>query len=524
MLPGIRRIVRGVPAIIASAVLLLLALAPLQSHAQFGIGPAGPPRIGSPGAGPPNVGGPSVGFPDTPNRSATPDISRAPPLPGTRSPDPLRGVDSQVRPRDTVTNTLSGPVRDVPGALSRIPDARPAPARQGQRRPSGVPPASERRFLAEEVVVSLPSNLSASALNALAQRHQLTLLDSQTVRLAGRTYHRMRIGDGRSVRDVIRALERDAGVTAAQPNYRYALQQPAGLPAAATREIWNQYSLGKLHIPQAHRYAAGSGVRVAIIDSGVDAAHDELAGVIESTFDAIGSSEPPHPHGTAIAGAIAAKARLKGVAPAARILAVRAFDGSNKGADGTTLAILRGIDWAVAQDARVINMSFAGPQDPGIARALAAARRQGIVLVAAAGNAGPTSPPLYPAADTNVIAVTATDSEDRLFGASNRGRHVAVAAPGVELMLPSIRGGYQISSGTSFAAAHITGIVALLLELKPDMKPDAVRRALEATARDLGPAGRDNLYGAGLADAYRAILSLDAGRARAAPVGASAAR
>ena len=256
----------------------------------------------------------------------------------------------------------------------------------------------------------------------------------------------------------------------------------------------------------------------------IDAAHHELAGVIEATFDAVGSKEPAHAHGTAIAGAIAAKARLQGIAPAARILAIRAFDGSNKGADGTTLTILRSIDWAVAQGARVVNMSFAGPQDPGIARALAAAKKKGIVLVAAAGNAGPSSPPLYPAADANVVAVTATDAEDRLFNASNRGRHVAVAAPGVEIMAPAPGGGYQISSGTSFAAAHISGIVALLLELKPSLSPDAVRKVLEATAKDLGPAGRDSQFGAGLADAHRAILSVNAGQARAAPVSASATR
>jgi subtilisin family serine protease len=205
-------------------------------------------------------------------------------------------------------------------------------------------------------------------------------------------------------------------------------------------------------------------------------------------------------------------------------LAIRAFDGTNKDADGTTLTILRSIDWAVAEGARVINMSFAGPQDPGIARALAAAKKKGVVLVAAAGNAGPNSPPLYPAADANVIAVTATDAEDRLFDASNRGRHVAIAAPGVEIMAPAPRGGYQISSGTSFAAAHISGVVALLLELKPSLNPDAVRKVLETTAKDLGPAGRDSQFGAGLADAYRAILAVNAGQARATPASASATR
>ena len=151
--------------------------------------------------------------------------------------------------------------------------------------------------------------------------------------------------------------------------------------------------------------------------------------------------------------------------------------------ESTTLAILKGIDWAVARGARVINMSFAGPQDPEIARALAAARRKGVLLVAAAGNAGPQSPPLYPAADPNVIAVTATDADDRLLKVANRGRHIALAAPGVDIVLPATGGGYQVSSGTSVAAAHVSGIAALLLELKPGLAPDAARKILQSTAR-----------------------------------------
>jgi subtilisin family serine protease len=280
--------------------------------------------------------------------------------------------------------------------------------------------------------------------------------------------------------------------------------------------------LDKLEIPKAHRYAAGTGVLVAIIDTGVDTMHPEIAGAVAGSFDALNSNGPPDAHGTAIAGAIAAHDRLEGIAPAVRILAIRAFDGSKTGGDGTTLSILRGIDWAVGHGARIINMSFAGPQDPVIARALGAAKSKGIVLVAAAGNAGPDSPPLYPAADANVIAVTATDPADRLLGRANRGHHIAVAAPGVDILLPVPDGRYQISSGTSFAAAHITGVVALLLEVKPGLSPDAVRKVLESTAKDLGPKGRDDLFGAGLADAYRAILALDGGKSRAAPVSASA--
>ena len=169
-------------------------------------------------------------------------------------------------------------------------------------------------------------------------------------------------------------------------------------------------------------------------------------------------------------------------------------------------------------------MSFAGPNDPEIARALAAARQKGVVLVAAAGNAGPKSAPLYPAADPSVIAVTATDADDNLLAAANRGRHIAVAAPGVDILGPAAGGGYQMSTGTSVAAAHISGVVALLLALQPTMAPEAVRKLLLSTALDLGPKGRDDQFGSGLADPYRAIVSLKAANiSRIKPAEASAA-
>jgi len=311
-------------------------------------------------------------------------------------------------------------------------------------------------------------------------------------------------------------------VSGAQPNYRFTLQQQNG-PTNSLQA--DQYALAKLKTPQAHRLATGSKMLIAVIDSGIDTSHPEIAGQVADSFDAVDSIDIAHSHGTAMAGAIIAHARLTGTAPAARILAVRAFDGSGASAEGTTLTILRALDWAVARGARVINMSFAGPNDPEIALGLAAAQRKGVVLVAAAGNLGPKSPPLYPAADPNVIAVTATDAQDQLLAVASRGRHIAVAAPGVDILAPAPGGGYQLSTGTSIAAAQVSGVAALLLELQPGLKPDALRKILLSTATDLGPKGRDEQFGAGLTDANRAILALNAASAaRPKPTNVSAAR
>jgi subtilisin family serine protease len=306
-------------------------------------------------------------------------------------------------------------------------------------------------------------------------------------------------------------------VRTAQPNYRFTLAQS---PQPADRQqvdLSVQYAPAKLHLDEAHRLATGERVLVAVIDSAIDTSHPEIADAVAGRFDAIVPSGPINPHGTGMAGAIVARSRLTGVAPGARLLAVRAFNGDEQKAEATTVSILTGIDWAVAHGARVINMSFAGPYDPDIARGLEAARKQGTVLVAAAGNAGPKSPPLYPGADKNVIAVTAVDSTNQLLSAANRGRYVAVAAPGVRVIVPSPQGGYQLSTGTSVAAAEVSGIAALLIEMRPAITPDEVRKVLQSTALDLGPKGLDEQYGAGLADAQRAVESLGASAIRAAP-------
>ena len=126
----------------------------------------------------------------------------------------------------------------------------------------------------------------------------------------------------------------------------------------------------------------------------------------------------------------------------------------------------------------------------------------GVILIAAAGNAGPRAPALYPAADPHVIAVTATDVDDRLFTGANRGSHVAIAAPGVDILVPAPAGEYQVTTGTSVATAHISGVVALMLERNAKLTPADVRKILAASAKRIGPS---NQFGAGLVDPVRAI-------------------
>jgi len=472
--------------------------------------------------------------PDLPGDPCKPSRTRLvrcvvnPGHPGGDHPGGVQGprgpILTPVGPANPIIVTTQPPA----SGIGSLPPSGPGP-QVVRRAGTGIPPLNEQRYVPNEVVIELAAAVTNQQSYALARHHRLTRLQSTAFQLGGTTLVRWRITDRRSVPAVVRDLETDPMVLSVQPNYLFALQDQTAIPAAPSEGDPAQYILDKMHLPQAHELAKGK-VLVAVIDSGVDIKHPDLVGDIAGTFDALGTGLKPHAHGTAIAGAIAAHGRLMGAAPAAQILAVRAFSGDGGPDDGNTFAIMTGMDWAVSHGARVINMSFAGPRDPGIARSIAAAHDKGVVLVAAAGNKGAKSPPLFPAADSNVIAVTATDANDQLPAFANRGGYVAVAAPGVDLMLLAPNGTLQFSSGTSFSAAYVTGTAALLLERRPDLGPETLRQALTETAHHLGAGSlgkaadraADDQSGAGLVDAYQAVLSLMPAPVDAAPIDAAA--
>ncbi|MGE0286461.1 MAG: S8 family serine peptidase [Bradyrhizobium sp.] len=357
-----------------------------------------------------------------------------------------------------------------------------------------------------ELVAEIDGAMSQEQMRALAQRHGMVLVESENFPLIDATIGLFRITNGRPRDSARRDFAADASVRGVQLNWRYRLQSGRQLAEGDPA----QYAVSKLKLPQAHRLANGMNVTIAVIDSGIDASHPELANTITDSFDALGSREGAHVHGTGIAGAIAAHGRLMGSAPEARIIAVRAFGSASGGAESSSYVIIKSLNYAVLHGAQIINMSFAGPKDILIERGIAATAARGVVLVAAAGNGGPKSPPLFPAANPNVIAVSGTDSQDRLFSASNRGVHIALAAPGTDIFLPAPDQKYQMTSGTSFSAAYVSGIVALLLERNPALKPNEVRAILTSTARDLGTPGKDELFGYGQADALAATTAATA--------------
>lgn len=459
-------------------------------------------------------------------------IARMPPAGGsTLRTGPEAGVQST---RTTISNARISPnlnspcqsaFRSADGECSASPvtsagggkgTSKGATASKGSgKQPgTGAQAAINPRTVPNELVAEIDGALSTAQTDELARRHGLERIASQNFPLLGGTIGLFRIVDRRPVDTVRRELAADGSVRSVQLNFRYFLQQQK----KASEGDPSQYAVAQLRLPQAHELARGMNVTIAVIDSGIDAKHPELANSVADTFDALGSKEGAHAHGTGIAGAIVAHARLMGSAPEARLLAIRAFGAGKSGAESTSYVILKGLDYAVEHGAQIINMSFAGPKDPMIERGVAATAARGILMVAAAGNAGAKSPPLYPAANPNVIAVSGTDAQARLFAASNRGNHIAIAAPGADIFLPAPDEKYQIASGTSFSAAYVSGVAALVMERNPALKPNDIRALLTRTARDLGAPGRDDQFGAGEADAFAAVTA--AAAAPAVPLAA----
>jgi subtilisin family serine protease len=280
-----------------------------------------------------------------------------------------------------------------------------------------------------------------------------------------------------------------------------------------------QWPLVKLGAQQAWDKDIGSTnpVTVAVLDTGVDAAHPDLAGRVRPGFDWIDLDTDPtdtHFHGTAVAGVIAAdtnnRVGVAGMSWGATILSERVLDGENGGDD---CGIAAGILDATERGADVINMSLGGPGAcPNVLQlAIDQAHNEGLVVVAAAGNEFRRGNPTNAPADCqSVLGVGATDAADRVAAFSERNATVDISAPGVHVLTTyrdpgSGRAGYAYLDGTSLSTPYVSGVAALLRSKHPTWSVAQVEDRMLRTVRDLGVKGRDNVFGAGRLDAARAL-------------------
>ncbi len=337
--------------------------------------------------------------------------------------------------------------------------------------------------------------------------------------------YRIRVARGQEVPEAQR-LARIPGVRYAEPEYRY---RAIGTVLTPNDSLYPRYQWNLPHIRADAAWEVTTGraeVVIAVVDTGVDLGHPDLASKLVSGYDFIGNDPDPQDdngHGTHVASVAAAATDngqgIAGVAWAARVMPIKALDATGT---GTSVSIAAGIQWAVENGARVINLSLGGPHASDLLReAVSTASRQGAVIVGASGNEYTQGNPVtYPAALEPVLAVAAVDDRDGHASYSNSGAYVDLAAPGGDptggndttprhwitgAYLRDSGAAYAWLAGTSQAAPHVAGAAALVLSIDPALTPDGVRRILLDSAVDVQAPGWDEFSGYGRLDVRAAV-------------------
>jgi subtilisin family serine protease len=276
-----------------------------------------------------------------------------------------------------------------------------------------------------------------------------------------------------------------------------------------------QWGLDELQIETAWVSGTGTDVDIAVVDSGVSGDHPDLAPRVGSGVAFLGSdgvarlgqgATDGNGHGTHVAGIAAAgtgdRTGTAGVAPSARIIPVRVLEANGTGSSSD---VARGITWAVDHGAEVINVSLGGGYSSAVDLAVDYAEGQGVLVVAAAGNAGPNGARNYPAALDDVLAVASHDQGGGISSFSTRGDYVDLSAPGSGIVSTYPGARWVSMTGTSMATPHVAGAAALLIAAQPELTPAQLRARLRSTATDAGPPGFDVAHGCGRLDLLDAL-------------------
>jgi hypothetical protein len=329
------------------------------------------------------------------------------------------------------------------------------------------------------------STYSRELANALSRDYGLTMITDWPVTTVGVHCVVFEVDRSRSLQEVITALGKDTRVGGVQPMQRFrVLNDPYSR---------FQPALESMQILDAHRWSTGAGVTVAVIDTGVDGGHPDLDGQVIANEDMVGAggvAAAAHDiHGTAVAGLIAALANnnegIVGVAPGAKLLAYRACwqeSENNPAATCDSFTLAKALNNAIARKPQIINLSLTGPEDPLLSILIKKALEERIIVVAAAPDQKGASAG-FPASVPGVIAVQALGNAGP-GSASVATTDAGFFAPGNKVFTTFPQRGYNFISGNSFAAAHVSGVVALMLSLKPELTLAEVAQALKQGATD----------------------------------------
>lgn len=371
-------------------------------------------------------------------------------------------------------------------------------------------PKPNQNFVPDRILALVPFDSSVATANKLAAKFGLGVAEVHPLPSLNAALIVYSLPPGSDVQAKIAQL--GPQVLMVQPDFIYQTSAAADDSLAQL-----QYGRKLIHADRVTSIS-GKGVRIAIIDTGIDTAHPALNGKVTRQIDFTGKGFTPDVHGTLLAGIIAGEQKngvgIAGVSPEAEILGIKACQPTATGiqAQCWSSTLVKGLDYAIMEKSRVVNLSLGGPPDKLLTRLVDEAVKRGTVIVAAAGNDGPRGQPSFPAALPNVVAVTAVDANEQLYPDATEGDFIQVAAPGVEIVSTSPGGKLMVSSGTSMATAFVSGTAALLLQDNPQLSPSAVQSLLQSTARHLGPPGKGPQFGSGLIDACHALIQIDPNR------------
>lgn len=375
-----------------------------------------------------------------------------------------------------------------PGHIDKATPPEPPQAATAPRiRPRFLPSHAKQdddRALRDEISVV---GLDRTRRNALRSEGFRTISTRKSETLGGREITRIALPPGMSPGEAAARVRNDYSDVIADKSHLY-------LPAARPASVHYAQDLVGLR-PS----TCPINTRIGLIDTGVGR-HPAMQRVplTQRSFAAAGS-KGNYLHGTAVASLLIGQ--LSGVeplAPGARIYSANVFAGQDGLLASNVNAIIEALDWMISKKVPVVNLSLVGPPNALLQEAIHNAARQGLILVAAGGNDGPGSPPVYPAAYDDVIAVAAVDQRARPYTNSNRGSYVEIAAPGVDIWAANMAGGEAFWTGTSFAVPFVSAALAQAVSRGVVSDLDGARAHLRANARDLGAAGRDPIYGYGL--------------------------
>ena len=363
-------------------------------------------------------------------------------------------------------------------------------------------PSQSQRFASRRILVEAKAGVGAADFDAVLAAHG----GRSQGKLRGLNVHVVTLSPGQSERDIAAKL-------AAHPHVKFAELDELVAPQGTTNDplVGNEWHLTKIGAPTAWAASTGAGTIIAIIDSGVDGTHPDLAAQMVpgwNFYDNNSNTSDPYGHGTAVAGTAAAASNnaigVASVAWGARLMPVRISDASGFAYWST---IAQGLTWAADNGARIANISYAVGSSSTIQSAAQYMRNKGGVVAVSAGNNGIAE---TTAASGTMIIVSATDSTDARTSWSSYGNFVDLAAPGQNIYTTVAGGSYGYWWGTSFSAPIVAGVAALVKTLRPDFTAAQIEDALFSSAVDLGGAGWDPSFGYGRVNAAEAIVAAKA--------------